>query len=86
MMNVVPSGEKPKARISSLSLTTSGWRPGAETVTPSPDARACQPSAVAPGSWPPARPQTRIHVPSSGPIPRAALRAASNRLRFLAGP
>jgi len=37
MMNVVPSGEKPAARISSLSLTSSGWRPGAQTVTQSPD-------------------------------------------------
>lgn len=79
MMNVVPSGEKPKARISSPSLTCSGWRPGAETVMRSPDTRACQPSAVSSGSRPPARPQTPIHAPSSGPVPSAVLLAASNQ-------
>ena len=50
MMNVVPSGDKPAARIPSVSLTSSGWRPGAETVTRSPDTRACHLSTVASGS------------------------------------
>jgi len=30
MMNVVPSGKKPKPRICSLSLISSGWRPGVD--------------------------------------------------------